>query len=270
MIKRMPILAVALLALAMAFATSTAYGRAPAGSLVDTLATLRDLGSGSFQQVVWWSSNPRDTSLTVPDWNRAEHEIMQLRTADRDAVIAWLQGRGRQALYDRGATDAMIGPRRSQADNRAPSTPKPAREYRTMPLESTHLRGAAAPHSGIDVIGGFAMIKKDATKAIVCLSFKNVAPQAAKSVHFEFPLYDASGDHVGTLQFTRRGTFSPNVAIEGPKSADGYFDPGFSSRSMFENCLVSDQQTAALPLRRTHSVGYRVVRVEYADGSVWP
>jgi hypothetical protein len=244
------------------------YG--PSTALVNVLATLRNLSDSSFQQVVWWAANPSDPNITVPDWNNAEHQIMQLKRKDRDAVVSWLNGNGRQALYERGATDKLIGPQRI-ADNGFvnTSTPSPSSQYRIMPLTAPTLNTASSP-SGIQVTGGFALVKKDATRAVVCLSFINRAPNAANAVEFAFPLIDNQGNTVATLTFTRKGTFSPNVAINGPADANGYLNGAFGPRGAYDNCLVSSPGTAALPLAQTRFVSYKVTGVEYANGSSWP
>jgi hypothetical protein len=243
----------------------------PSQSLVDTLATLRGLSDGSFQQVLWWAPNPSDPQLTIPDWNSAEHQIMQLGARDRSAVLGWLTGNGRQALYNRGATDRMIGPRTVSAGGgfSTPATPGPSAQYRIMPLAAPTLANGP-PAGGVQVTGGFALVKKDATKAVVCVSFVNVAPATATAIRFAFPLVDASGNTVGTLDFTRTGTFSPNVAIDGPADANAYLGRGFGPRAAYDNCLVTSPATAALPLLQTRFVSYKIAGVRYADGAVWP
>lgn len=239
-------------------------------NLVTTLAALRDLSDGSFQQVLWWAPNPTDPQLSIPDWNDAEHRIMQLGRQDRAAVLAWLTGGGRQALYDRGATDRMIGARTVSAGGgfTTPSTPGPSSQYRVLPLTSPTLGGA--PAGNVRVTGGFALVKNDATKAVVCLSFVNLAPATASAVHFAFPLLDSNGNTIATLAFTRSGTFAPSVAINGPADGNAYLGGGFGPRAAYDNCLVSAQGTAALPLVQTHYVTYKVTGVQYADGTSWP
>jgi hypothetical protein len=239
--------------------------------LMQALSTIQQLGDGSFQQLVWWARNPRDPGTTVPDWNNAEHQIMQLDPDDRNAVLSWLTGHGRAALYARGATDALIGGRTVNAAG-APSsaTPSPLARYRVLQVTSPSLRDDTPPAGRINVLRGFALITKDGTKAVVCISFTNVAPVAAKSVHFKFPLLSADGATLGVIDFVRNGTFSPNVEIHGPAKAADYFDPGLTNRGIFSNCVTSDQGTAALPLLQARYVAYKVARVSYADGSSWP
>lgn len=246
------------------------YIPVPSAALVQTLATLRGLSDSSFQQVVWWAPNPQDPNLTVPDWNNAEHQIMQLGRHDRDAVLSWLGGHGRQALYNRGASDAMIGRARSVDGGNAPATPSPLAKYRVLQLTSATMRGSTPPPGGIVVDSGFALVARSGTSAIVCLSFTSVGAVAAKTVHFIFPLVDADGNTVGSIDFHRSGLFSPNVRIDGPAKPEAYFDPGLSHRGAFDNCVESNQGTAALPLLQTRYVTYKVAGATYADGSAWP
>lgn len=259
--------------LAAALPAAAQFNRVASPELVQTLKTIRQLGDGSFQQLVWWAPNPQDPGLTVPDWNNAEHQIVQLKHKDRDAVLSWLTGHGRAALYARGATNAMIGSRRPAGDAGpaiSTATPSPLSRYRVMQLTSPTLRGGAPPKSGINVLGGFALIAKDGTQAIVCLSFTNVAAAAANSIHFSFPLMSADGEELGAIDLNRTGLFSPNIAINGPSDPDAYFSPGLSSRGIFSNCVTSNQGVAALPLLHTRYVAYKVAGVTYTDGSSWP
>lgn len=254
-------------AVLLVLATISVYAQSRA--LVTTLTTLRSLGNDSFQQVVWWSSSPTDPNITVPDWNNAEHQIMQLKHKDRDAVIAWLNGKGRQGLYARGATDKQIGPSRI-SDNGSSSSPGtvPLTDYRIMPLSSPTLD--ATTTGNVQVTGGFALVKKDATMAAICVSFVNHAPQVAGSVQFAFPLMDKQGDALTTLSFTRTGTFSPNVAINGPRDANSYLNGAFGPRGAYDNCLVVKPGMAALPLAQARFVSYKVTGVQYVNGSRWP
>ncbi len=252
---------------AAAQVTHHRYG--PSQGLINVLATLRDLSDSSFQQVVWWAPNPSDPNITVPDWNNAEHQIMQLKRKDRDAVLSWLTGHGRTALYERGATDKLIGPQRIADNGGVTNAPSAATQYRILPLTSPTLDTASTP-SNIQVTSGFALVKKDATKAVVCLSFVNRAPNAANAVHFTFPLIDNQGNTVATLTLTRTGMFSPNIAINGPKDANTYLNGGVGPRAAYDNCLVSTPGTAALPLAQTRFVTYKVTGVQYSNGTSWP
>jgi hypothetical protein len=246
------------------------FGPVVSAPLLQTLDTIRNLSDSSFHQLVWWAPNPQDPNLTAPDWNNAEHQIMQLPRRDRDAVLSWLTGHGRDALYRRGATDSMIGARTPNGVPSSQATPSPLQQYRVLQLTSPTLRTGASSPGNIDVRSGFALIARNGTKAIVCLSFTNVAPVAAKNVHFNFPLIAADGTTLGSIDFNRAGSFAPNVNIDGPANASAYFDPGLSNRGAFDNCVTSDQGTAALPLLQARYVAYKVAGVTYSDGSAWP
>ena len=246
--------------------------------LQSTLATLQSLSSSSFQQVVWWAANPAPPPMTTIDWQQAEAQILALNSRDRDAVLGWLNSTGRGALCQRGATDAMIGGKRFPIDSfnyvscggPAPS-PAPS-DWRVVPLARATLQ-ASAPVGNITIQNGFAAIKNDGSAALVCLSFTNTADRTATRVDFDFPLLDANSQRLASLHFERSGTFSPNVAIAGPTSAEQYqqsLQGAFTSRSLAENCLLSNQGTAALPLLQTQFVGYRVSGVQYSDGTHWP
>ncbi len=246
------------------------FVRVPSSELVNALAGVRALSDSSFAQLVWWAPNPIDPGITVPDWNNSERQILQLKRHDRDAVLQWLTGNGRKALYARGATDAMIGARDPASFGASPgATPAARSRYRTLPLTSDALRSGVPP-SGIVVNGGFALIARDGTKAIVCLSFTNVADRTATQVRFTFPLLDVNGANLGALSLVRTGEFSAHVAINGPPDANTYINNGPGPRAMFDNCVVADQGTAALPLLQTRYVTYAISAVRYADGSVWP
>jgi hypothetical protein len=254
------------LCLAMPVAAQASSG--PSAQLMQTLTTIRNLGDSSFQHLVSWSSAPKFPNATDRDWKNAEQEIMMLDSGDRSAVLAWLRGNGRSALYARGATDSMIGVTRAPGD-RGGATSSEVSKYRVMKISSPTL-GNPSPEGGIKVTGGFALIAKDGTKAIICVSFTNVAAVTASAVRFQFPLIGANGDTLGTIDFNRTGEFSPNVAIDGPADANSYFDPGFSHRGAFKNCVTSSQGTAALPLLQARHVAYKVAGVTYTNGSSWP
>ncbi|MBV9149960.1 MAG: hypothetical protein JO024_08840 [Candidatus Eremiobacteraeota bacterium] len=246
--------------------------------LQSVLATLRGLSTSSFQQVVWWAANPAAPPMTTIDWQQAEAQVLSLADRDRNAVLMWLNSKGRGALCERGATDAMIGPKRFPIDSfnyvscggPAP-TPSPG-DWRVVPLARATLQ-QTAPVGGITIQNGFAAIKNDGSAALVCLSFTNVARVAATKIAFDLPLLDANSQPITSLHFERTGTFSPNVAIAGPTTVDQYQSSAqgaFAPRSLAENCLLSNQGTAALPLLQTQFVSYRVTSVQYADGSRWP
>ena len=239
-------------------------------SLRQVLSTLRGLGVESFKNVVTWAANGApQVVVPIQDYEQAEAQILNLGSDDRQAMLWWLRGNGRSALYARGATDDQIGPLRSGVDSGAApaATPTP-NPWRDLKLASATL-GGSTPASNIVVLGGFAAAKVDGTSVKACVSFKNVAPLAAVRVLFRFPLLNAGGDVVGALQLDRKGIFSPNVEIASYGSMSDAQGFG-SNRNFADNCTTITNGVAAVPILTARYATYRVTHVEYADGSVWP
>lgn len=238
----------------------------PSSSLSSTLRTLRSLSDTQFERVMYWARNgaARPFVPSTPE-QRAQSEVADLGSADRGAVLGWLRGDGRSALYDRGASDGDIGSRRPAA--MTPSSPSPSpNPYRVLDFASSTLGNTAAGH--VAVYGGFAAAKRDGKAAIVCVSFKNTASRVARRVVFDFPLAGPQGRELGALQLDRRGEFSPGVDINGWSTLSDW-QGGVGHRGYGDNCTLLEQGIASTPLLHARSVSYRVTRVEYADGSVW-
>ncbi|HEY1653489.1 MAG TPA: hypothetical protein VGF86_00070 [Candidatus Tumulicola sp.] len=142
-------------------------------------------------------------------------------------------------------------------------TPNP---YRQLNFASATLGASSA--GNVDVLGGFAAAKRDGKAAVVCVSFKNVSSLVARRVVFEFPILGRQGRELGTMQLDRRGEFSPGIAINGWQSL-GDWQGGIGHRGYGDNCTSLQQGMASEPLLRAATVSYRIVRVEYDDGSSW-
>ena len=241
-------------------------------SLGSALTTLRALGPQSFGYVVQWARNgaPQVTN-PIADYEQAEAAILNLGSADRQAVLLWLQGNGRAALYARGATDDQIGPLRPDVDSGATpgptATPNP---WRDLKLASMTLGGSSP--SKIAILGGFAAAKRDGTTLIACVSFQNNASVAAKHVVFEFDLLDAGGNTLGKLTLDRTGVFSPGIGIMSFQSFKDWqqLTGGPVNRGYNDNCVRLNNGVAAVPILTARYATYRVTRVEHSDGSVWP
>jgi hypothetical protein len=65
----------------------------------------------------------------------------------------------------------------------------------------------------------------------------------------------------------RRGTFSPGIDINGWDSLASW--QRGSNRGYDENCTGINMSVAAFPLLAARFVSYRILRVEYTDGTVW-
>jgi hypothetical protein len=239
-------------------------------ALGQALGSLRALGPTSFGYVVQWAnSGAPQVPNPTQDYEYAEAQILNLNNGDRQAVLLWLQGSGRSALYARGATDDQIGPLRPGVD--AGASPQPSatpNPWRNLKLASTTL-GTGTPASNIVLLNGFVAAKRDGTSAIACISFKNVAPQSATRVVVDFSLLDANGQYLAPLVLDRRGTFSPNVEIHSYPSFDAWSGTGYVNRDYANGCVRVDNGVAAIPILAARLATYRITRVEYADGTVW-
>ncbi len=236
-------------------------------TLRQTLATLRGLGGQSFGSVAQWARNGApQVVFPVADYEQAETQILSLPGDDRQAVLWWLQGNGRSALYARGATDDMIGPLRAGVDSGA--TPAPALQWRDLRLASPTL-GATGSGAQIVLLNGFAAAMLDGRRAVACVSFKNVAPQAATRVIFIFTLLNSDGRTGGELTLDRQGTFSPNIGIMSYDSYSDWVSHQSINRGYAQNCATVSNGVAAVPILTARYVTYRVTRVEYVDGSSW-
>jgi hypothetical protein len=80
-------------------------GNAPA--LAGVLKSLRAVDSS---YLIAWSADPRAPRNTSDSVSALKARILVLDPADREALLFWLQGHGRDALHQRGATDLEIGP----------------------------------------------------------------------------------------------------------------------------------------------------------------
>jgi hypothetical protein len=186
--------------------------------------------------------------------------------ADQQAILVFLRGGGRSALYARGATDWEIGSRNPA--NVPPPTPAPTptpNPYRSLVFGSPTIGGTTA--GKIAVLGGWAAVKRDGRGARACISFKNTDSRTAKRVLFQFPITNKDGAVLTELKLDRRGTFSPGIDIRGWGSLEGWQQG--QHRGYDENCTSLSTGIAALPLLTARFATYRILRVEYANGTSW-
>jgi hypothetical protein len=144
-----------------------------------------------------------------------------------------------------------------------PPTPNPYRDLRFTTATLAPERGPIA------VYGGWGAVKRDGKEVVVCISFKNERQVAATRIRFEFPLANREGETLDTLQLDRRGTFSTNVNIDGWSGLEAWRS-GVGHRGYADNCVIQRSGIAALSLMNAHFASYRIRRVEFADGSIWP
>jgi|SRR5579862_2710853 len=144
-------------------------------------------------------------------------------------------------------------------------TPAP-NPYRLLPFAANNLSQA---HGPIKVLDGWGAVKLDGKGAVACVSFKNESAVVATRVLFAFPLTNKRGRVLETLELDRRGTFSPNIDIRGWDTLDSYRG-GVGHRGYGDNCAVRQSNVAAMSLLNAHFFTYRIERVEFSDGTVWP
>jgi hypothetical protein len=200
-------------------------------------------------------------AISATEW--IQRDILDLTERDRAAVLDWLRTGSRHALYARHATDSEIGRRSPESVGPAPTpTPNP---YRQLEFGTPTLGGE--PMAKIAVLGGWVAVKRDGRRAEACISFKNAASVTATRVLFEFPLSDQSGVEVGALKLDRRGTFSPGIDIRSWPDMASWQQ--YNHRGYAENCTNTELGVAAFPLLKAHYATYRILRVEYANGTSW-
>lgn len=256
----------AILIVAGFFAFSAGIARADVSqALRSVLSEMRGLSRSDFDAVTVWARNGAPQPfMTAFQPQQTEGDILNLGSDDRHAVLYWLRGSGRSALYARGATDSEIGSRDPRSGPVPTPTPNP---WRNLPLATASLDGNV--QGSIKVIGGFAAARRDGHGAIACVSFENVSTRVASEVVFEFPLLSEAGNELGKLTLDRTGTFSPNIGIYTFGSLSDWQNGSMGPGSRNDNCIRRDLGTAALPIIEARLVGYRVTKVVYSDGTSW-
>ncbi|MEO7201841.1 MAG: hypothetical protein ABI431_03915 [Candidatus Tumulicola sp.] len=167
------------------------------------------------------------------------------------------------------AAIAIVAAPASRAATPSPSpspspTPNP---YRSITFASPTLDKET--EYGVDVTRGFAAVKRDGTAIVACISFKNVTDKTMSRVQFEFSISGRNGGDLGTMQLDRTGEFSPNVGIEGWHDLSDW-QGGMGHRGYNDNCAQLKKNFAAAPLLRAAGVSYKVVRVDFTDGTSRP
>ena len=255
-------------ALTLAILTPVPASPAASGFLTMTLRKMRSLTDSQFASLVHWArAGARSPKFSDPAYD-VEFDIRNtLVERDQHAMLVFLRGGGRSDLYARGATDADIGSRRPV--DVGPATPAPTptpNPYRSLEFGSPTIGGA--PPGNIVVSGGWAAVKRDGRGAHACISFKNTDARTATRVLFQFPLSDDAGAALAQLDLDRRGTFSTGIDIHGWDSMASW-QGGMGNRAYSENCTSVSTGVAALPLLAARFATYRILRVEYADGTSW-
>lgn len=220
------------------------------------IGALNDTDYGRLKE--WASEGARRPSFAMTQVDKVKNNILALQAADRDAVLAWLRGRGPGELYTRGILSSQL---------RQGSRSSFEEQFRELKFASETLQ---PPSSGdIRVLRGSAIARRSGTQAKVCVTFKNVGTKIATRVVFEFVLLNADGGEEGVMTLDRRGTFSPNVDIVGPDYFNNKSLTITGPRSMEDNCASVSSEVPAVPILSAQFASYRITRVEYADGTSW-
>lgn len=266
-IRRGSLLASVAAALTLAVIMPAPAKPAASGFLGLVFMSMRNLSDSQFASLVHWARAGAESPKFSDPAYRVEFDILRtLNEPDRRAMLVFLRGGGRSALYARGATDAEIGSRKPV--NVGPATPAPTptpNPYRSLEFGSPTIGGA--PAGNVVVIGGWAGVKRDGRGARACISFKNTDSRTATRVLFEFPISDDAGAALAQLELDRRGTFSPGIDIHGWGSMASW--QSSQNRGYDENCAGVSTAVPALPLLAARFATYRILRVEYADGTSW-
>ncbi len=234
-------------------------------ALQNVLSEIQGLSDSDFGKVVTWARNGAPQPfMTAFQPEQTQGDILNLQKDDRFAVLYWLRGSGRSALYARGATDSQIGARDPR---RGPSPTPTPNAWRNLPLATASLDGNV--QGNVKVLGGFAAARRDGRGAVACVSFTNVASKVANDIVFEFPLLSDSGVELGKLTLDRKGEFSPNVAIMTFGQLSDWQQGSIGPRGRGDNCVERELGTAALPILEARLAGYRIVHVTYDDGTSW-
>lgn len=78
----------------------------PTPELISTLHRLRMVDPAF---IIGWSADPRPPGSVPGAVSELKKQILALESSDREAMLFWLASHGRDALHQRGATDADIG-----------------------------------------------------------------------------------------------------------------------------------------------------------------
>jgi hypothetical protein len=251
------------------------YNPYPSYALLNALTAIQNLASGQAGQLQFWAQQgnfqPPNPIFTPVD--QIEAQIAAMSPPERTAIVSWLIGGGRGALYARNVTDAQIGPCKFPIDppscaGGTPPTTQPT-DWRNIPFA---LAPGADTSNGIAIDGGFAVIKNDGTAETHCLTFRNTAQKTAVEVTFRYQLYGASDNMLSNSTSVRTGTFSTGITIAGPASFSDYQTAkgGVGNKDRLQNCWSTNNGIANLSYLQANYMAIQVVGVKYDDGSTWP
>jgi hypothetical protein len=281
MTKRAAIAAVFVLIAFWALRASTSRAQGgypypqPSYALLNALTAVQGLSVGDATQLQSWarSGNLRPPSPIFTSLDQVEAQIAAMSAPEQNAIVAWINGGGRGALYARNVTDSQIGPCKFPIDppscssGSAPN--KQTSDWRSIPFA---LGPGANAASGIAIDGGFAVVKNDGTAETHCLTFRNTSPKTATAITFGYQLYGASDNLLNAGSTQRTGTFSTGVAIAGPASFSDYTSvkSGVGNKDTLQNCWSQTSGLANIAFLQATYMTIQVTSVNYSDGTTWP
>lgn len=125
----------------------------------------------------------------------------------------------------------------------------------------------AKPQGEIEVLSGWAAIKKNQKGAVFCLSFRNDSSLTATRVVFELPVKGGSGATVGKVELDRHGTFPTGAVVPTWENLAAWRAQAGNTENN-QNCKVLSTAISVFPIMGAQAVTYRVIRIEYANGHV--
>ncbi len=266
----------------------------PTPTLPKVLAEIKQLNEASTLALVSWASypNPAPPDMILSALDQAEVDTLNLPPPDRAAILAWLSGGKRTALYARGLDDADIGPcivlieskRCSANASRAPAASALAGAGQTGPAAVPGVGSAtvtnmlfpkfesASPadsESGIRITGGFAAIRiGSGGEEIHCISYVNAASKAIAAVTFTYRVLSATSGVLAAGSDIASLTLAPGGLITAPADWAAY--QGAADAGAPSSCWTHPGLVSAAQARAVAAVAISVTAVTYDDGSHWP
>ncbi|MBV8163761.1 MAG: hypothetical protein JOZ91_05795 [Candidatus Eremiobacteraeota bacterium] len=277
------IVMVAASTIAVADQSTTYSGTQASPLLLKILKGVQELSTADTLSLHVWAtySRPDIPSPNLTPLDNIETDIMlKLPTAERVAMLSWLDHGGRTKLYAVGATDNDIGPCVDSIDaancnTLSSSSNSGVNQPLTGPISSRDLPFTLAPagnqNGGVTIERGFATVKNDATSETHCLSFKNDSGKKIDGVTFIYKIYAQNGQVLTAGSNLRAGSFEPGDDVPGPATAADMSGIRSDSpeKALLANCWTHTTSMATPALLRAAYIAVGVASVTYDDGTHW-
>ena len=270
-------------AIAIADQSTTYSGTQASPLLLKILKGVQELSSADTLSLHVWAtySRPDIPSPNLTPLDNIETDIMlKLPTAERVAMLSWLNHSGRTKLYAVGATDNDIGPcvdsidaancnaMSSNASGGANTVAVGPTAYRDLTFT---LAPSGNQTGGVSIEHGFATVKNDATSETHCLSFRNDSGKKIDGITFIYKIYGQNGQVLTAGSNLRAGSFEPGVEVPGPATAADMSGIRSDSpeKTFLANCWTHTTSMATAELLRASYIAVGVASVTYDDGTHW-